>query len=226
MNNDVYIPERFKKAIYLHIAKNNITSFIEQSPLILGIHGPTGEGKTFQCRFVLREMGIKPASISGGELESDHAGRPAEIISDRYIAASRLSEMNLPPVLLINDLDTSIGNWGNMVQYTMNPQLIYAELMAISDAPSVVRNHKTKRASIIITGNDFTKLYKPLARAGRMTLFSWQPSLDEKANIISRLFSSLSVPECTKLIENLEERIKCTGTIEGIIQFIRFRFLR
>jgi len=35
-------------------------------PLILGIHGRKGEGKSFQCELVFKLMGIEPVRMSAG----------------------------------------------------------------------------------------------------------------------------------------------------------------
>ena len=63
MNHSYYIPERFEKEIVLH-ALRVYTKNIEHSPIMLAIDGPTGEGKTYQCRLVLEKIGCKVFSLS------------------------------------------------------------------------------------------------------------------------------------------------------------------
>ena len=41
----IYIPERFKRVIHLHIIKNMLTHTSTNPALFLGIHGPSGDGK-------------------------------------------------------------------------------------------------------------------------------------------------------------------------------------
>lgn len=53
-------------------------------PLILGIWGGKGQGKTFQCSLAYKKMGIAPIVMSAGELESGNAGEPAKLIRQRY----------------------------------------------------------------------------------------------------------------------------------------------
>ena len=39
-----------------------------------------------------------------------------------------------------------------------------------------------------MTGNDFTKLYEPLRRPGRMRLFAWEPTLRERMGVVCSIF--------------------------------------
>ena len=57
-------------------------------PLILGIWGGKGQGKTFQCGLAFKKLGIAPIVMSAGELESGNAGEPAKLIRQRYREAS------------------------------------------------------------------------------------------------------------------------------------------
>ena len=209
---DIFIPQRFEKIIKLHIIKNMMKNAHDFS-LILGIHGPSGVGKTFQCERVLQNMRIKSFLISGGLLESEKAGEPAKFIRETYIKASKsIDKSNAKKndynyaVILINDIDTGLGNWGELVQYTTNPQLVYGELMHLVDYPSIVDGLVTNRVPIIVTGNDFTKLYSPLLRAGRMTAFEWIPTIDEKTKIVKKIFSELDESDCKVLINYCERK--------------------
>ena len=205
MKNDLYIADRFRKAVTLHILKNQFTNS-HRIPLILGIHGRSGNGKTYQCEQILDELNVKSFLISGGELESEDAGKPAKLIRTTYLEAGDAidnGECSLA-VILINDIDTGLGSWGEMVQYTINRQTVFGELMHLVDYPNQVDNYKTHRIPIIMTGNDFSKLYEPLVRAGRMTSFLWNPTVGEKARMIQNIFSNLSIDEIIEVIKNLE----------------------
>lgn len=206
MNSNPHIPERFRRAIVLHVVKNNLSGNTVRMPLLLGIHGPSGDGKTYQCERVLEEMGAKAFLISGGQLESHEAGEPAKLIRNTYLNASRCIEHGdaATAVVLMNDIDTGVGSWGELVQYTINRQTVFGELMHLVDYPTSVEGRITHRIPIIMTGNDFTKLYEPLVRAGRMEAFEWKPTREEKAQIISRIFPELSLPECSALVDTFE----------------------
>lgn len=203
--NPFIAADRFERALVLHIVKNVAADRTFNPPLILGVHGRPGEGKTFQCDLILRRMGIQVFMISGGELEDEYAGAPAKLIRHTYQAASKamIDDDNRVSVLMFNDIDTGIGNWGPLVQRTVNTQIVYNTLMNIVDYPRCVGQVDTLRVPIIMTGNDFTKLYEPLVRAGRMWKFRWEPTLDEKANIIATIFPQLELSACQQLIRQL-----------------------
>jgi pantothenate kinase-related protein Tda10 len=54
-----YIAPRFLDKLAVHITKNYLTLPDVRVPLILGVHGRKGEGKTFQCELVYERMGIE-----------------------------------------------------------------------------------------------------------------------------------------------------------------------
>ena len=64
-----YVSPRFLNKLAVHITKNYLDLPQVKVPLILGVHGRKGEGKTFQCELVFERMGVEVVYISGGELE-------------------------------------------------------------------------------------------------------------------------------------------------------------
>jgi len=220
-----YIPERFRKVVLRHIIKNLMQNPAYHSSLILGIHGPSGYGKTYQCELILREIQAKAFLISGGQLESHAAGEPAQIVRQAYINASRSIEKgeSKVAVVLINDIDTGLGNWGELVQYTINRQTVFGELMHLVDYPTAVEGRATRRIPIIITGNDFTKLYEPLVRAGRMTAFEWNPTTQEKVKILQGIYPELNPYECEQLILELEKEAYSVSYLSSIAFFSYLR---
>src|SRR6266404_7904293 len=104
---DEVVPERFRKELVLHLFKNLMPNADRSVPLILGIHGPSGEGKTFQCQRVLDEVGISASLVSGGELESVDAGKPAELVRQKYLQCGlrRSSGGRGLVALVFNDID-------------------------------------------------------------------------------------------------------------------------
>lgn len=72
-----YISARFIDKLSVHITKNYLKLPNVKVPLILGVHGRKGEGKSFQCDLVFERMGIDVVHMSAGELESPDAGDPA-----------------------------------------------------------------------------------------------------------------------------------------------------
>jgi ribulose bisphosphate carboxylase small subunit len=184
-------------------------------PLILGIHGRKGEGKTFQCELVFEKMGIEVTHISGGELESPDAGDPARLIRLRYRETAELIRVRGKMcVLMINDLDAGAGRFDEGTQYTVNTQLVNATLMNIADNPTDVQlpgsydSTPLHRVPIIVTGNDFSTLYAPLIRDGRMEKFYWEPDRDDKVGIVGGIFAEdgLSRREVEQLVDTFPKQ--------------------
>jgi ribulose bisphosphate carboxylase small subunit len=195
-----YIAPRFLNKLAVHITKNFLNLPNVKVPLILGIHGRKGEGKTFQCELVYQKMGIEVVHMSAGELESPDAGDPARTVRLRYREAAELVKVRgKMAVLMINDIDAGAGRVDQYTQYTVNTQLVNGTLMNIADNPTNVQlpgsydSEPTQRIPIIVTGNDFATLYAPLIRDGRMEKFYWEPSRDDRVGIVSGIFEAEEV---------------------------------
>ncbi len=194
------IPERFSAMVDAHILGNILD--IPHYPLILAIVGRPGMGKTYQLRNHLNEVEISIFSISAADLESDHAGEPAKLIQQKYIEASASMSRGVPAVLLIDDIDTTLGEWENHTG-TVNHHDILAFLMHIADNPHFIENvGSLNRVPIFFTGNDFDRLYKPLIREGRANRFDWEPTREEKISIVESIFSLKSRNVAEMLVDS------------------------
>ncbi|WP_413163589.1 ribulose bisphosphate carboxylase small subunit [Capilliphycus salinus ALCB114379] len=209
-----YISPRFLDKLAVHITKNFLNISNLRVPLILGIHGRKGEGKTFQCELVFEKMGFEPVTISGGELESPDAGDPSRLIRLRYREASEQSRVRGQMcALFINDIDAGAGRFDSGTQYTVNTQLVNATLMNIADNPTNVQlpgsydETPLQRIPIIVTGNDFSTLYAPLIRDGRMEKFYWEPTAEERTEIVEGIFEKeLLKQDIIKLVQEFPEQ--------------------
>ncbi len=231
-----YIAPRFLNKLAVHITKNYLDLPRVKVPLILGIHGRKGEGKTFQCELVFKKMGVEVVYISGGELESPDAGDPARLIRLRYREAAELVRVRgCMAVLVINDLDAGAGRFDRMTQYTVNTQLVNNTLMNIADNPTNVQlpgsydEKELPRIPIIATGNDFATLYAPLIRDGRMQKFYWEPDEADRLGIVGGMFAEdgLSSTDIEQLVTHFDQQaIDFFGAVrsqiydEQITQFI------
>ncbi|KAG2685878.1 hypothetical protein I3760_10G146500 [Carya illinoinensis] len=196
-----YIAPAFMDKLVIHITKNFFNLPNIKVPLILGIWGGKGQGKSFQCELVFAKMGISPITMSAGELESGNAGEPAKLIRQRYREAADIIRKGKMCCLFINDLDAGAGRLGGTTQYTVNNQMVNATLMNIADSPTNVQlpgmynKQENPRVPIIVTGNDFSTLYAPLIRDGRMEKFYWAPTRDDCIGVCSGIFRTDGVPE-------------------------------
>lgn len=165
-------------------------------PLIMGIWGGKGQGKSFQLELCCKRLGMMPIVTSAGELESDRAGEPGRLIRDRYRQAAQSMRINGKlACLIINDLDAGVGRFAR-TQHTVNSQIVMASLMNIADHPNKVpafggewrEQDWVPRTPIFITGNDMSTLYAPLIRDGRMEKFYWEPTTEDLVAILMNIF--------------------------------------
>merc|ERR1711907_450336 len=204
-----YISPSFLDKMTVHIAKNFMELPKIKIPLILGIWGGKGQGKTFQTELGYKKLGISPIVMSAGELESGNAGEPAKLVRQRYREASDIIKKGKMCSLFINDLDAGAGRLNDSTQYTVNNQMVNATLMNIADNPTNVQlpgtynNEEIPRVPIICTGNDFSTLYAPLIRDGRMEKFYWNPTREDRVGICGGIFMEDDVGEAAieKLVD-------------------------
>ncbi|EIE26946.1 hypothetical protein COCSUDRAFT_11792, partial [Coccomyxa subellipsoidea C-169] len=212
---DYYVSPRFLDAVAMHIVKNWMVDNgafdpSHRVPLILGIWGPKGQGKTFQTELTFKKLGIEPVVMSAGELESEWAGAPGRLIRDRYRRAAEVAKVRgRLPCLMINDLDAGVGIQEN-VQRTVNNQMVSGTLMNLCDNPNRVSvfqvwrdSDLVQRVPIIVTGNDFSTLFAPLVRDGRMAKFYWEPDRIDLLNILHQMYKEdgLSVEDTQTLLD-------------------------
>merc|ERR1712054_412466 len=196
-----YISPAFLDKMTVHIAKNFMELPKIKIPLILGIWGGKGQGKTFQTELGYKKLGIAPIVMSAGELESGNAGEPAKLVRQRYREASDVIKKGKMCSLFINDLDAGAGRMGDGPQYTVNNQMVNATLMNIADNPTNVQlpgmytADEINRVPIVCTGNDFSTLYAPLIRDGRMEKFYWNPTREDRIGVCKGIFSEDGVSE-------------------------------
>ena len=196
-----YIAPAFMDKLVVHITKNFMTLPNIKVPLILGVWGGKGQGKSFQCELVFAKMGITPIMMSAGELESGNAGEPAKLIRQRYREAADIIKKGKMCCLFINDLDAGAGRMGGTTQYTVNNQMVNATLMNIADNPTNVQlpgmynKEENPRVPIIVTGNDFSTLYAPLIRDGRMEKFYWAPTREDRIGVCIGIFRTDNIPD-------------------------------
>ncbi|XP_057457787.1 ribulose bisphosphate carboxylase/oxygenase activase, chloroplastic isoform X2 [Lotus japonicus] len=199
------------RQLVCHIAKNYLAHLLNvKVPLILGIWGGKGQGKTFQTELIFQAMGMEPVIMSAGELESERAGEPGRLIRERYRTASQVVQnQGKMSCLMINDIDAGLGRFGN-TQMTVNNQIVVGTLMNLSDNPTRVsvgqdwrESDITNRIPIIVTGNDFSTIYAPLIRDGRMDKFYWQPNREDIQNIVHRMYEKdgISRDEVERIVD-------------------------
>ncbi|KAL5125376.1 Ribulose bisphosphate carboxylase/oxygenase activase 1, chloroplastic [Glycine soja] len=212
-----YIAPAFMDKLVVHISKNfmtlpNIKACSSHSWYL----GRQRSRKILPMRACLCQDGNQnlvpsthPIMMSAGELESGNAGEPAKLIRQRYREAADMIKKGKMCALFINDLDAGAGRLGGTTQYTVNNQMVNATLMNIADNPTNVQlpgmynKEENPRVPIIVTGNDFSTLYAPLIRDGRMEKFYWAPTRDDRVGVCNGIFRTDNVPkdDIVKLVD-------------------------
>ena len=174
-------------------------------PLVLGIFGRPGDGKSFQVRTHLERREVLTVSINAADLESDRAGRPGKLVLAKYEDAGHRASEGSPAALVVDDFDTTVGEWENSTS-TVNHQQVLAQLMHLADSPTRAADKTLRRVPIIITGNDLSKIYPPLRRPGRMHPFFWLPTPAERLDIVQQIVAAVLDPsETYELLAALPE---------------------
>ncbi|VAI04536.1 unnamed protein product [Triticum turgidum subsp. durum] len=209
-----YIAPAFMDKLVVHLSKNFMTLPNIKDPTHLGYLGRQGSRKIIPVRACLRQDGHQsPIMMSAGELESGNAGEPAKLIRQRYREAADMIKKGKMCCLFINDLDAGAGRMGGTTQYTVNNQMVNATLMNIADAPTNVQlpgmynKEENPRVPIVVTGNDFSTLYAPLIRDGRMEKFYWAPTRDDRIGVCKGIFQTDNVSD--------ESVVKIVDTFPG-----------
>lgn len=97
------------------------------------------------------------------------------------------------------------GRMGEGTQYTVNNQMVNATLMNIADNPTnvqmpgVYKEESIPRVPIVCTGNDFSTLYAPLIRDGRMEKFYWAPTREDRVGVCTGIFQVCCLALCPVL---------------------------
>ena len=198
------IPPRFTQPINAHLLGNLLD--IRDYPVIMWIVGRPGMGKTWQLRRHLELLGFEILSVSAANLESELSSRPAKLIEQRYIEAGNLIAKGKPASLVIDDIDTTGGEW-EMHTGTVNHQGILAVLMHLADHPTSIDPIGTvRRVPIFFTGNDGSRLYAPLTRHGRTIMFPWSPSRDEKVEIVASFLGSPELAAVETIVDKYPDQ--------------------
>jgi SpoVK/Ycf46/Vps4 family AAA+-type ATPase len=205
----MHVPQRFAERVALHLALNALEPPGVAVPLLLGVHGRPGEGKTAMTRHVLSEMGVLAIPVFADVFESVEAGEPPKELRRRYLRAATINARiakgeavgHQLAVLVIDDLDQRIaGSPDITLQQTQNTPLLNAALMEVADSPKLIDGTPVARTPIIVTANHLDWIYQPVVRTGRMAIFRWEPRLQERVEIVSSIFPELSEQQMSHLI--------------------------
>lgn len=188
---EIVLLDRFFRQIELHLV--SCYREVPQWPVILGIFGRSGDGKSAQLVVSLQRCEVEIIRLNAADLESGLAGEPGKHLARTYATASLAIAKEIPTALVIDDVDTTVGEW-EMNTGTVNHQQVLAELMHIADRPVDLSRNHPKRVPVFVTGNNLARLYPPLRRPGRIRSMSWRPTSEELLQVIEGLFRGVAPP--------------------------------
>ncbi|MGH3931050.1 MAG: AAA family ATPase, partial [Pseudonocardiaceae bacterium] len=174
--SDVHLLDRFYREIHCHLVTNFLG--LPSRPIVLGISGRPGDGKSSQLVAALQRENVKFTRIHAADLESGLAGEPGKLIARMYLDASQAIARGEPWALILDDIDTTVGEWSQNTG-TVNHQQVLAELMHLADAPIDDARRFPRRVPFFATGNRLRVLYGPFRRHRRFRHFPWAPTEDE-----------------------------------------------
>ena len=183
---EIYIPELFERTILKHIICNNTATSVSnfQYPLLLGIQGPYGYGKTFMVKQICRKNRILLSTLSSSDLSGGYEGDSKKHLKSEYEKICfAVANSNSCGAMLIDDFHLTIATEEN-VGKTVNSNLLASYLMNLCDNPEV----DNIRVPIIMTGNNYRRVYPALLRDGRMDILTWSPSIEDITPIIQQIF--------------------------------------
>jgi len=179
-NRPIYVTADIAQMIYLHLVKNFIMDTRSNAALILAITGPFGIGKSAVIKEVLRRLGIITVTVGASELESEWAGKPSELLKNKYKQASKIQkDKKQPCCIVIDDIDLAMGFFSEFASGTTNTRHLLSCFMELADNPYKVDGTCTDRIPIIFTCNDLSKIYGAVKRPRRMRAWHYNPSASD-----------------------------------------------
>ena len=195
---DYHVPERFRDRFAVHVAKNLLADagrIAGRVPLVLGVWGGKGCGKSFNLELCCRDLGVFPIVVSAGELEDPVAGEPGALLRRRY--TRRRGRVPDAPARGRPHRQrhrrrrrTIQGRCGHR-QQSDRPGDTH-EPVRRPDARERRRGVALGRPRDVSTSTDsrhrkrHVATVRALTRSGRMDLWMWEPTREEMVEMVHR----------------------------------------
>lgn len=184
--DNVFIPQRFSQRVTDHVILNYLEdNHFFQPPLYLAIEGTPGQGKTMQVIAACNKKKIAVKYISASELSGKKEAESREVLEQIYSEALTLFYSGVYVCILIDDFHMGIAITDEKINKTINSNLLIGYMM------NLAQSSFKQKIPIILTGNDFSKVYPALIRDGRADMFFWEPTHDEKFEIIKSIYNPI-----------------------------------
>lgn len=192
VHRKVFVPQQLARQVFLHLLMNYLPWTRGNTPLVLGIAGRFGVGKSTIVREICQRLDFHVEVLNASSLESKWAGEPGERIKAAYLkAAEYQSQKNTGCVLIMDDLDLALGQFEEFSSGTSHTKQAISAFMEFADHPTLMDGRPVDRVPIIATCNDLTKLYGALPRPGRMRAINWEPTREDTLQIATHILRDL-----------------------------------
>ena len=193
--DSMFIPKRFADEIIVHVVSNYLeNNYFFKPPLYLVIEGDPGEGKTIQSIAVCNQKRIAAQYISASQLSGKNESESKQILEDTFNESLQLIKSGIYIAIVIDDFHLGNANYDSNIKRTVNSDILISYMMNLAE--SCIDN----RIPIILTGNNFKKVYPPLIRDGRANIFKWEPTYEEKEAVIKSIYGPyMEKNDCNKL---------------------------
>lgn len=220
------VPPRLQRPPIAHLLR---TTAGRPGPLAFGAHGPPGNGKTTGVLGTLRALGAVVFTADPTMFESVEAGEPPRRFKELYARAAAVrspSDMRQPrPVALLLDDAHLLFGCHALTQYTVNTQHVHGLIQRLCDDPSLVFGRPMPRIPIFMTFNDADALPESLLRPGRMTLLHWVYTLEERVELLGRIFPGVDEPDLEHLVcEFVDEPLAFFADLRSLWAERHFRY--
>lgn len=215
--NAIFLDKEFERKVLLHIITNSLQK--NMSPCFLAIEGKMGEGKTVQTINTCFKHGIHPYYFSSSQLAGNLEGDSIKELEATYNYLLEHDKEDSFSVIIIDDFHLSIASCDESTSKTVNSQILTDYLMSIADTTKATPG---KKIPFILIANTFEQLYSPLTRDGRMKLFKWEPSKEQKRSIIYQMYNDILIEgvstEFEEFVEdNINESLSFFGEVKNDI---------
>lgn len=213
----IFLDKEFERKVLLHIITNSLQK--NMSPCFLAIEGKMGEGKTVQTINTCFKHGIHPYYFSSSQLAGNLEGDSIKELEATYNYLLEHDKEDSFSVIIIDDFHLSIASCAENISKTVNSQILTDYLMGIADTTKATPG---KKIPFILIANTFEQLYSPLTRDGRMKLFKWEPSKEQKRSLIYQMYNDILVEgvstEFEQFVkENINESLSFFGEVKNDI---------
>jgi hypothetical protein len=200
------MPRRFYERVTSHVCQSTV--FVDRRPpLMLGILGAPGTGKTENVERTCRKNQWAFEWIAGSDLTGPERGAPTEYFRkslQRCVAKQRENSAEAA-VLLVDDLDLTILSTKTGRIYTEQSQLLTSAFMSYCDKP-LLYLQAAFPIPIIMTLNSREGFHGALVREGRMRMWQWEPSPEETSAMALEKLGALDAEAAQRIVSTYNDQ--------------------